>query len=302
MCTKIIVFTSTLVACSIAFNSSVNVRAQGTPADVDNDLEKLEGNAQAIDEWFLFFPSEYPAGDWKPNDLTYSDVDFASADGTKLHGWFCPANQARGVILLAHGNAGNVAGRARWLRILQERLRVSVFAFDYRGYGRSEGTPTVKGVIEDARAARAKVCELAKIDPSELIIMGESLGGAIAVELAAERPVSGLVLQSTFSSLKDVAEVHFAKLSWLVDANKLNSTERIKYFQGALLQSHGTQDSTVPFSLGEKLFNAANEPKKFVRIQGAEHNNWLTPEYIKSLDEFIRELKESNETNNRLKD
>ena len=246
-----------------------------------------KANTPSIDELLLFFPLKFPSSDWKPEDLEFQDVFFAAEDGTKLHGWYCPAEKPRAVVLIAHGNAGHVASRAPWLRYLQSKARVSVFMFDYRGYGRSEGTPTVEGAIQDATAARAKLRELASVKDSEMILMGESLGGAIVVQLAAKSPPRGLILQSTFSSLRDVADVHYPKLSWLVPRDKLDSATQIAAFRGPLLQSHGTADRTIPFASGQKLFRAANEPKEFVAIKNVGHNNWVTDAYLKRLDQFI---------------
>ena len=242
---------------------------------------------QSIDELLLFFPSKFPSGDWNPKDLQFKDVFFSAEDETKLHGWYCPSDNARAVLLLAHGNAGHIASRAPWLRYLQSRAKISVFIFDYRGYGRSEGTPTVEGAIRDATAARAKLRELAVVKDSEMLLMGESLGGAIVVQLAVDSPPRGLILQSTFSSLRDVADVHYPKLAWLVPRNKLESATQIVRYRGPLLQSHGNLDRTIPCSSGEKLFRAANEPKQFVTIENADHNNWLTDAYLKELDGFI---------------
>jgi fermentation-respiration switch protein FrsA (DUF1100 family) len=242
---------------------------------------------QFLDELLLFFPSKYPIGDWTPNDLRFEDVFFSADDGTKLHGWYCPCDKPRGVLLLAHGNAGHVASRAAWLKYLQNKAMVSVFIFDYRGYGRSDGTPTVEGVLQDASAARVKLCEIAQVKESEILLMGESLGGAIAIQLAASSPPRALILQSTFSSLRDVADVHYPKLSWLVRQDRIDSVAQIVRYRGPLLQSHGSKDRTIPFSSGEKLFRAANEPKQFVTIENADHNNWLSDAYLKQLDEFI---------------
>lgn len=210
-----------------------------------------EVNTQSIDELLLFFPSKHPVGNWAPEGLRFEDVYFTAEDETKLHGWYCPCDMPRAVVLLAHGNAGNVASRASWLRYLQSRARLSVFVFDYRGYGRSEGTPTVEGAIQDARAARAQLCKLAKVDDSEILLMGESLGGAIVIQLAAEVQPKALVLQSTFSSLRDMADAHYPRLSWLVPRDKLDSTTRIARYRGPLLQSHGSADRTIPFFLAE---------------------------------------------------
>ncbi len=246
-----------------------------------------ETKPPSIDELLLFFPSKFPNGDWTPKGLQFEDVFFTAEDKTKLHGWYCPATNPRAVVLIAHGNAGHVASRAPWLRYLQTRAKVSVFIFDYRGYGRSEGIPSVDGAIQDAKAARTKLCQLAAIKESEMLLMGESLGGAIVIQLAADSPPKGLILQSTFSSLRDVADVHYPKLSWLVPRNKLDSATRIVRYRGPLLQSHGNMDRTIPCSSGEKLFRSANEPKQFVTIDQPDHNNWLTDAYLQQLDEFI---------------
>jgi fermentation-respiration switch protein FrsA (DUF1100 family) len=244
----------------------------------------------SIDELLLFFPSKHPAGDWAPQELRYDDVWFASEDGTRLHGWYCPCENARATILIAHGNAGHIASRALWLAYLQKTARVATFMFDYRGYGRSEGFPTVAGVLLDAKAARAKLRELARIEDSEMVLMGESLGGAVAVQLAAESPPRGLILQSTFASLRETANFHSPRLSWMVPASKLDSRAQIARYQGPLLQSHGTADAVIPFSHGEDLFRAANEPKTFVEVPGADHTNWASEEYLARLDEFLTRL------------
>ena len=252
-----------------------------------------ETKPQSIDELLLFFPSKFPTGDWDPKDLEFKDVFFSSQDETKLHGWYCPSEKPRAVLLIAHGNAGHIASRAPWLRYSQNRAKLSVFIFDYRGYGRGEGTPTVDGAIQDATAARAKLRELATVKDSEMFLMGESLGGAIVVQLAADSAPRGLILQSTFSSLRDVADVHYPKLSWLVPPTKLDSVSQIVRYRGPLLQSHGSVDQTIPFSSGEKLFRVANEPKQFVTIEGADHNNWLSDAYLERLDRFITRVASS---------
>lgn len=246
---------------------------------------------KSIDEYLLFYPSRFPEGDWEPADLIHQDVFFQSADGTKLHGWYCPTPNQRGFLLLAHGNAGHIAHRADWLRYLQRELRLSVFAFDYRGYGRSEGKPTVKGAIEDSVAARAKLRELANIQDKDMLLMGESLGGAMVIQLANQSAPKALIVQSTFPSLREVAAVHFPNLAWLVPRNKLVSSEAIRTYQGPLLQSHGTHDRTIPIALGQKLFEAAQQPKEFISIPNADHNDWLTPEYLQRLEQFLQNLK-----------
>ncbi len=238
----------------------------------------------------LFVPGKYPEGDWTPDNLRFEDIYFVAEDNTRLHGWYCPAENPVATILIAHGNAGHVASRAPLLRHLQASTRASVFIFDYRGYGRSDGKPTVDGALQDARAARAKLRELASIKDSEMILMGDSLGGAIAVQLAAESPPRALILQSTFSSLHDLAEMHYPQFASMVPATMLDSVSAIGQYCGELFQSHGENDRTIPIELGQRLFQAANNPKMFEIIPGADHNSWLTREYFRRLDKFIRSV------------
>lgn len=257
--------------------------SQAPPKEPGNDM-------RSVDELLLFFPSKHPDGDWNPNGLQFQDVDFVSEDNVKLHGWYCPAAKPKGSVLVSHGNAGNIAYRAQWIAYLQTTCRLNVFMYDYRGYGRSKGKPTVEGALKDARAARAKLCELASIKDEDILLMGESLGGAISVQLASESKPRALILQSTFSSLRDVASVHYARLAWLVPKNKLNSTEAISKYQGPLLLSHGNSDRTIPIELGEKLYQAAPGPKSMVVIQSADHNDWDGAEYRSKLEGFLRKV------------
>jgi fermentation-respiration switch protein FrsA (DUF1100 family) len=242
---------------------------------------------QSLDEKLLFFPAKHPEGNWEPAGLNYSDVWFKAADGVQIHGWYCPSENPRAFVLYLHGNAGNVTHRADVMRLLRGRLRVSALIFDYRGYGRSEGVPTVEGVLNDARAARTFLAEHARIKEAEVVLIGNSLGGAVAVQLAAVERPRALVLESTFSSLRDVSAHHYPALAWLVSAKKLNSAEQIAKYQGPLLQCHGDADGTIPFALGAKLFAAANEPKHFVRIPNGDHNDWLPDEYYSKLDALL---------------
>jgi hypothetical protein len=257
-------------------------------AEEKTGAPKVKG--PSVDERLLFYPVKYPMGGWQPRGLTFEDVWLEAADGTKLHAWYCPCDRPRAVVLITHGNGGNIAYRSEWLKILQQRLKVAVLMLDYRGYGRSEGVPTVAGIVQDGQAARTKLAELAKVKESEIVLMGESLGGAVAVQLAAATPARALVLQSTFPSMRDVARQHYKILSAVVPKSRLNSMAAIKEVKCPLLQSHGTNDKVIDFASGEKLFAAANEPKRFVRLEDIEHNNWITEEYISELDNFLSSL------------
>jgi fermentation-respiration switch protein FrsA (DUF1100 family) len=235
----------------------------------------------------LFFPTRYPIGDWDAVDLQHEDVWFEAEDGTRLHGWYSPCVSPRATVLLMHGNAGNIATRVEWLLYLQRQLRVTTFCFDYRGYGRSAGAASTAGLLLDARAARARLRELAGIQDDQMLLMGESIGGALAVHLAAESAPQGLILQSAFTSLREIAAVHYPGFSWIVPKDKFDSCSLISKVHAPLLLSHGTADTLVPFRMAEKLFRAANEPKHFVAIDGANHNDWLGEEYLQELSRFI---------------
>jgi fermentation-respiration switch protein FrsA (DUF1100 family) len=269
---------------------------EGLIAGVENDVVRATASqtsrsnrhsTQSIDERLLFFPATFPIGDWEPVGLKYSNVGFAAVDGLRIHGWYCRCENPRAFVLYMHGNAGNITHRADVMRLLQGRLRASALIFDYRGYGRSEGKPTVDGILNDARAARRFLANHAKIKESEIVLIGNSLGGAVAVQLAAEQGPRALVLENTFSSLKDVASHHYPALAWLVSGKRLNSAGQIARYHGPLLQCHGDADRTIPFESGTKLFAAANEPKQFVRIRGGDHNDWLSDEYYSKLDALL---------------
>ncbi|MDA0834379.1 MAG: alpha/beta hydrolase [Planctomycetota bacterium] len=256
---------------------------------------KKPKTTRSLDEMLLFYPSKFPAGNWEPDKLNFEDAWFKAADGNRVHAWYCPCDEPRATILLAHGNGGNIASRASWLTYLQQELRVTTLMFDYRGYGRSPGVPTVEGALQDARAARVFLASRAGVEEPDIYLMGESLGGAIVVQLAAEAPPRGLILQSTFSSLRDIASVHYPALAWVVPKSRLNSAAQLAGYKGPLLQSHGDADGTIPFSSGEALFNSANEPKTFLKIKGADHNNWLSAEYARYLDAFIENVETGSE-------
>jgi fermentation-respiration switch protein FrsA (DUF1100 family) len=243
-----------------------------------------------FEESLIFFPSKYPDGAWNPPELTFEDAWFEAADGTKLHGWYVPHDRPRAVALFAHGNAGNLSHRADLLQALN-RLGVAVLAFDYRGYGRSGGSPNEEGVLADGRAARKWLAERAGVPEKDIVLMGESLGGGVAAILAAEAPSRGLVLENTFSSIPEVAAAHYPGLPVkMLMRTRFDAATAIKSFHGPLLQFHGDCDTIVPFALGKKLFDAANEPKQFVAISGCDHNDPRSRQFFEELNRFLDDL------------
>lgn len=245
-----------------------------------------------LEEWLIFIPSRYPEGNWQPWGLKFEDARFQATDGTKLHGWYVPHNSPSAVILLCHGNGGNITHRADILEKLHDDLGASVMIFDYRGYGQSEGKPNETGVLLDARAARAWLAKREGIAEKDIIMMGESLGGAVAVDLAAKDGAKGLVLISTFSSLPDVAAFHYPIFPvHLLMRNRLDAAGQIMNYKGPLLQMHGDADTIVPFYYGKKLFDAANEPKKLIIIPQHNHNYSVPDKFFEELKTFLEKYK-----------
>lgn len=219
------------------------------------------------------------------------DARFTADDGVRLHGHFYDHPERRAVVLFCHGNAGSVAEWSEAAKHLRDRHRVAVLVFDYRGYGQSEGTPDEPGILRDARAARRWLSDETVVSEQDIVLIGRSLGGAVAVDLAANDGVRGLVLMSTFSSLPDVAAHH---MSWLLPhwnmTQRLNSAEKISRYNGPLLQSHGAADEVVPMESARKLFNAANEPKTLLVIPRAGHNDAFSDALDERLDQFLDSL------------
>lgn len=242
----------------------------------------------ALEKSLVFFPVKYPEGEWSPPGLVFEDAWFKAADGTKLHGWYVPCDRPRAHLVYAHGNAGNLSHRWPNLKLFRDRLDVDVLIFDYRGYGRSEGDPSEAGIVADAEAARAWLAEKVGVGESDVVLYGESLGGGVMVDLASRLAPRGLILESTFPSLPDVAAHHYPIFPVrLLMRTRLDSASKIGRYHGPLLQGHGDVDSIIPYSLGQQLFVLANEPKRFVTLAGHDHNDPIPDEWIAAMDEFL---------------
>lgn len=244
-----------------------------------------------FEEGLIFFPSKYPSGDWNPLGLEVEDAHFHAADGTRIHGWYVDHKDPRVVVLFAHGNAGNITHREDVIRALHE-LRATLLMFDYRGYGKSEGSPDEQGILQDARAARAWLAQRARVQEAEIVLMGESIGTGVAVDLAAGEGARGLILHSACTSIPDVAAVHYRWIPVrLLMRTRLDSLHKIPSYPGPLLASHGDADEIIPYRLGQALFAAAPDPdKRFVTIPRGLHNDPLTAKYYRELDAFFTRL------------
>jgi fermentation-respiration switch protein FrsA (DUF1100 family) len=254
----------------------------------------LVGLTMVFEERLIFVPSRYLNGNWHPPGLQCEDVEFAAHNGIRLHGWYCPVPRPRCVFLMAHGNAGNITHRVDRITSWQRSLNVSVFVFDYRGYGRSTGYPNEPGVYSDARAAYHWLTADKGIAPDDVVFFGESLGTAVALQLATEVTPRVLILESPFTSAVEMGQRAFPWLPvrWMM-RNRFASIEKIGRYHGPLLIIHGTQDTVIPFTMGQTLFDRANEPKRFYAVTGADHNDVALMggrPYMQTMDEFLREV------------
>ena len=201
------------------------------------------------------------------------DVSFEADDGVRLGGWWTPAETPRPAasVIVFNGNAGNRSYRAPLAAALARR-GFNVLLFDYRGYGGNAGAPSESGLIADARAARRYLEGRADVDPRRIVLFGESIGTGPAIAAAVERPPVALVLRSPFTSMVDVARVHYGWLGVLL-RDRFPSADRIAGLRCPLLVVAGRRDSIVPFALSQRLFDAAPQPKQFVTLD-ADHNDW----------------------------
>lgn len=222
-----------------------------------------------------FLPDRFPNGIWDPSPfgLTAQDVWFYAADDVELHGWWIRHPKAQGTVLYCHGNTGNIAQQIGIFRYLQ-RLKINLFAFDYRGYGRSSGRPSEKGLFRDVRAAYDHLVGPLGQDPGKIILFGHSLGGAVAIDCALDRPVAGLVVQSTFTHLRAMARAFFPQipLHWIA-RNQFRSIDKVGKLTMPKLFIHGAEDGTAPVALGRELYERAAEPKEWYVVPHAGHND-----------------------------
>lgn len=236
----------------------------------------------------------YPApskenGNWKPDWLDYEEAFITTALGNRVHGWYVEHPRPKVVILLCHGNGEHVPFMAEELDFLRERYEASVLAFDYRGYGKSEGRPFEMGILADAEAAHSWLADRAGVPETEVFLWGRSLGGAVAVHLASCNGARGVVLDRTFCSMVDVAAHHYPLLPVrTLLSNRYPSHERIANYAGPIIQFHGRPDQVVPLKFGQKLFESSPAKDKQLFISDQMHHSSPWPdEYYMRVEEFF---------------
>ena len=225
--------------------------------------------------------------------LEFQDLFFTTADGVRLNGWFIPHQEARVTLVWFHGNAGNISHRVENIKLLHDKVKVNIFIFDYRGYGRSEGSVSEAGTYQDGVAALQFVRKQLGIEAQNLILFGRSLGAAIATEMASRFDSRGLILESPFVSIREMAKSVFPLMPiGPLLQTRYDNLEKIVKIKVPLLVLHGDRDEVIPYEHGKRVFAAATGPKDFYAIHGAGHNDT----YIVGGDAYFQRLRSFIET------
>jgi fermentation-respiration switch protein FrsA (DUF1100 family) len=233
----------------------------------------LMGCDGILEKTYVCFPQKEHDGLPENFGLKVRDLYFESSDGVRLHGWLFTADARGPYLLWCHGNAGNISHRLENIALLLAE-GINVFIFDYRGYGKSQGTLSEQGFYRDTQAAWKCLLEEGPASPSRVILFGRSLGCAMASDLAVRVKAAGLILESGFPHLGAMARYHYPfVISEKFLSRRYDVLSRIGRVKMPVLVVHGKQDSIVPISLGRRLFQAAPEPKSFYEIPGADHND-----------------------------
>ena len=238
----------------------------------------------------VFFPASSIEATPADRGLAYEDVHMNTADGETIHGWYIPTETVAKHVLFFHGNAGNISDRPNTVAMLNG-FGHAVLIVDYRGYGYSSGRPSEAGTYQDAAAAWDYLTATRKVEPQDIVIYGRSLGGAVAVWLAAERDPGGLIVESTFSRMADMGAYHYPYLpARLLTRIRYDSLARIAHVRCPVFSAHSRDDELVPFALGEALADAAPTLQRFVVLNGGHNAAFFQggTDYYQLLDAFIR--------------
>ncbi len=249
-------------------------------------------SACGIEQRMIFYPSASIENTPAHVGLEFEDLSFITRDNVRLNGWFVPHPDARSTLIWFHGNAGNIGDRVENLKLLHDQVKVNIFIFDYRGYGRSGGRPSEEGTYRDGEAALELIQKKIGSDAAKKIVLfGRSLGAAIAAEMAIRFASQALILESPFISIAEMARAMFPLLPIeLFLQTKYDLRNKIKRIKVPLLVLHGDSDEVVPFEHGKTVFESAPEPKTFFPISGAAHNDTYAvggAAYFRKLKQFI---------------
>ncbi len=252
----------------------------------------LVGAAFLSQSRLLYFP-DLPSRDLQATPrqagLAYEDVSLRTADGIRLHGWFVPRPRPRATVLFFHGNAGNISHRLDSIALFAE-LGLATFILDYRGYGRSEGSPSEAGTYRDAEAAWRHLTAERGLAPEEIVVFGRSLGGAVAAWLAARHPPRALILESTFTSVPDLAEELYPFLpARLLSRFRYDTRAELARVRCPVLVVHSRDDEIVPFRHATALHAAAADARGLIELRGGHNDGFVRSQdgYVADLERFL---------------
>jgi hypothetical protein len=225
--------------------------------------------------------------------LAFEDVHLQTIDGETIHGWWVPVQEARGVVLILHGNAGNISHRLDYLAMFAA-LGYTSLIIDYRGYGRSSGSPSEAGTYRDAAAAWEHLIVTRQVASHTIVLFGESLGGGVASWLAARQPVGALVLASTFTSIPHLG----APVYWFLPVRLLarihyDNVAHLRRVRAPVLIAHSPDDEVIPYAHGQALFAVANEPKQFLMLAGGHNEGFIFTRrtWVQTLGTFLEQYR-----------
>ena len=224
--------------------------------------------------------------------LKYEEIRYKTSDNLSINAWLIPADSSKSIVIFCHGNAGNISHRLESIQIFN-RLSLDVFIFDYRGFGKSEGTVNEEGTYLDALGAWNFLVEKKEYNPNQIIIFGRSLGAGVASWLAREKQSKALILESSFTSLPDLGVKIYPILPVrLLSRYNYPTLENIYHITCPKLFIHSKDDEIIPFSLGMKNYESAPEPKMFLEIQGSHNDGFIVTgsKYIEGIAKFINKL------------
>lgn len=239
----------------------------------------------------IFFPTREIVATPAEYGLGFENISLSTPDDKRIHGWFIPYDSAKATVLFFHGNGGNISHRLEKILILRQAA-VNICIIDYRGYGNSTGKPSEGALYRDARLVYTYLCNERAIDAEHIILYGESLGAAVAIDLAKDVPVKGLIVEGGFSSGKDLGRHFYPFVPPPLLPNIFDSVTKIRTVTVAKLFIHARHDEVVPFKFAKKLYVAAPEPKQFIESSGGHNDTHVTSsqQYRQAIFDFIRRL------------
>ncbi len=254
------------------------------------------GCVEPLENRLIFFPAKTIEETPRQWGMAYQEIDFTTDDGLRLNGWWIPGTGSPLTLLWFHGNAGNISHRLENIKLRHDRLAINIFIFDYREYGKSEGTASEGGTYRDGNAAVRYLRGRGDLDRARIAFLGESLGSAVAVEMAIRHGCAALVLESPFLSVSEMARVSFPFLPLgPLLRTRYDNISKIGKVRAPILIVHGENDEIVPFQHGRRLFEAAPEPKELYVVKGAHHNDLYLvggTAYLDVLGRFLGRLRE----------